>query len=89
MNREAGRSIGKTVCAVLMAIFALGGCSFSESPKVTVTNLPDTFYQRDGLEEMPRIDYTSMLVAMPETLAPMEKMIRMIQRLFPKPGIIC
>lgn len=46
-----------------MAIFALGGCSFSESPKVTVTNLPDTFYQRDGLEEMPRIDYTSMLVA--------------------------
>ncbi|MDQ1914703.1 glycosyl hydrolase family 28-related protein [Paenibacillus sp. GD4] len=37
--------------------------TFAQLPVGTVPNLPDSFYQRPGLESMPRLDYASMRVA--------------------------
>ncbi|WP_309119266.1 right-handed parallel beta-helix repeat-containing protein [Paenibacillus sp.] len=39
------------------------GGSTGSLPRGTVSNLPDSFYARPGLETMPRIDYASMYVA--------------------------
>ncbi|SDD63882.1 Polygalacturonase [Paenibacillus sp. UNCCL117] len=37
--------------------------TFAQFPVGTIANLPDSFYERPGLENMPRLDYASMRVA--------------------------
>ncbi|WP_269523067.1 right-handed parallel beta-helix repeat-containing protein [Coraliomargarita parva] len=49
-------------CAAVLIVQLLTSCSIASSQVKKIENLPDSFYNRPGLEDMPRFDYASMPV---------------------------